>query len=787
MSVRSHKSRFGSGCYGASSSLLLLAVAFFSSLVPAHAAPWLPFGPDGGDARRFAADPRDAAHLFVGTATGWIFESHNGGTNWRRLAQVGKRDDLVIDNLIVDPANSRHLIVGAWAIDHPDGGLFTSTDGGLTWLNQAEMRGQSIRSLAESHSDPKIFVAGSLQGVFRSNDGGQRWHRISPVDSTEIHEVESVAIDPVDPNIIYAGTWHLPWKTTDGGEHWDNIKDGIYDDSDVFSIIVDPKAPKTVYASACSGIYKSINAGEHFERVQGIPSAARRTRVLLQDPEHLETVFAGTTEGLFRSEDAGKLWSRTTAQDLVVNDVFVDPGNSKRVLIAIDHGGVLASDDGGDTFHPSNGGYSARQITSLKRDTRHPATLFVGVVNDKEWGGVFESDNGALTWSQRSEGLQGRDVFALGQAPDGTMIAGTSHGLYRYDPQGVTWNVVEDVSAPGDVPAAPAEPARPASSQVRAPVPVNRNQFAEHLPAGAHLTATQQKALASQARQKQLAKMTPSQRKAAAGSDRKKQALFAKNQAKTSTKASMRTTLAAKHPTPALARPAPAVTPPGTRAGATKRFDGSVYSIVTAGDTLLAATSSGLLASSDNGLTWGVQGPASARDWRYMAAAKRNVVAASMQAVVFSSDAGTTWVPLVLPENLTRVAAVAVEPSGILWVGGREGVFVSNDGGTSWTTPKNLYVNSVSSLFYDDALNTVTLTTAASGYNGLVFTVQLPQRSVSYVDAGWTLRFARPVGDHLLAATLFDGIVIQPKVVPAPDPAVASTSSAGVPPVSQKD
>ena len=170
-----------------------------------------------------------------------------------------------------------------------------------------------------------------------------------------------------------------------------------------------------------------------------------------------------------------------------------------------------------------------------------------------------------------------------------------------------------------------------------------------------------------------------------------------------------------------------------------------------------------------------------------MAAAKSNVVAASMQAVVFSSDAGLTWVPVTLPENFTRVSAVAVEPSGTLWLGGREGVFVSADGGLKWTTPKNLYVNSVSSLFYDEALNTITLTTGASGYNGLVFTVQLPQRSVSYIDAGWTLRFARPVGDHLLAATLFDGIVIQPKVVPAPEPAVASSAVQAAPAATTKE
>ena len=115
---------------------------------------------------------------------------------------------------------------------------------------------------------------------------GRRWELISPKGSKELHEVESIAIDPTDPKIIYAGTWHLPWKTTDGGEHWNNIKEGVIEDSDVFSIIVDPKEPRRCYASACSGIYKSENGGvDDFMKIQGIPSTARRTRVLMQDPE----------------------------------------------------------------------------------------------------------------------------------------------------------------------------------------------------------------------------------------------------------------------------------------------------------------------------------------------------------------------------------------------------------------------------------------------------------------------------------------------------------------------
>ena len=773
--------------------VLIAGFALAGPVVPVYAAPWLPFGPDGGDARRFAPDPKDQAHLFLGTANGWIYETHNFGATWHRVALVGQRDDLVLDSIVVDPTNPKHLLVGAWVIGSTDGGMFISNDGGRTWINQAEMRGQSVRSLAISLSDPKSLVAGSLQGVFRSADGGQHWKRISPPDSTEIHEVESVAIDPKDPNVIYAGTWHLPWKTTDGGEHWDSIKDGIADDSDVFSIIVDPKAPQTVYASACSGIYKSEDAGLLFHRIQGIPRGSIRTRVLLQDPNDLNVVFAGTTEGLFRTADAGKLWAAKTGTDIIVNDVTVNRSDSKHMLIATDRGGVLASEDGGDTFHPANGGFSTRQITTMKRDTRNPARVYVGVVNDKEWGGVFRSDNGGLNWKQESEGLGGRDVFSLGQAADGAMIAGTAHGLFRLAVESEKWERIDD--APGiDGPAESAvEAARPATLSTRPPVPVGRNHFAERHATEAvtrsrttathHASGTTRQAAKPQARTTKPAgsKSTAAPKSAAA---RKAALLAAQKRAAAQKKAG---TLATAHTAPRPASSTHAVDPSGAPAsslptvapgGAQQRhgFDGSVYVLATAGRELLAATSAGLRVSADDGVTWTSAGLKNSSEWRFMAAAKSNVVAASMGAAAFSSDAGSSWVPVQLPENLTRISAVAVEPSGTIWIGGREGVFASPDGGAHWTTPKNLYVTSISSLYYDEATDRITLTTAGGGsYNGIVFTVQLPQRTITYTDAGWTLRFARPVGDHLVAATLFDGIVVQPKTLPSP---VAQAESA---------
>lgn len=440
---------------------------------PLAAATWFSLGPYGGDARSFAVDPHDSGHIYLGTATGWIFDSHDGGKTWKRLSKVGRRDDLVLDHILIDPADAKHLTVAGWIIDHPDGGLYESRDGGLNWYSQAEMRGQSVRALAAAPSNPKIMVAGTLLGVYRTTDGGLHWRLISPAGSSEIHEVESIAIDPVDPDVIYAGTWHLPWKTTDGGKSWANIKQGIIDDSDVFSIIVDPSKHETVYASACSGIYKSTNAGAKFAKIQGIPSSARRTRKLTQDPTHLDTVFAGTTEGLYRTLTAGSTWERMTGSDVIVNDVLVDPKNANHVLLATDRAGVLASEDGGSSFQASNTGFSARQVTSFAYDPRHPSTVFVGVVNDKDAGGVFVSHNGGVTWRQQSAGLGGRDVFSLAALPDGSLLAGTNHGIFRL--QGSEWTpsgLTVPLPAVGTAPVtSQTGPAKPGLQRAAHPVP----------------------------------------------------------------------------------------------------------------------------------------------------------------------------------------------------------------------------------------------------------------------------------------------------------------------------
>jgi ligand-binding sensor domain-containing protein len=106
---------------------------------------------------------------------------------------------------------------------------------------------------------------------------------------------------------------------------------------------------------------------------------------------------------------------------------------------------------------------------------------------------------------------------------------------------------------------------------------------------------------------------------------------------------------------------------------------------------------------------------------------------------------------------------VAVDDDGGLWVGGRQGIFISDDKGATWHTITNLYLRDVNSIFYDEASQRILI--AANSKNTIAFAVHLPDRKVRYWNTGWNLRLVRPVGDHLVGATLFDGMVVQPQMV----------------------
>ena len=402
---------------------------------------WVPVGPFGGDVRSLVADPRDPDRMFLGTRTGQVYLSTDGGKQWRRLTDLPASADWVVDDLLVDPTDSRILYAGMWSVLGNGGGVFKSTDGGNSWQLLEGLSGQFVRALALSTSNPKVLVAGTHEGVFRSDDAGLDWRRISPPGHPEIRNLESVAIDPVHPEIIYVGTWHLPWKTADGGATWVSMKKGMIDDSDVFSILVDSSNRRTVYATACSGIYRSDSAGAEWRKIQGIPNSARRTHTLVLDPADPQVLYAGTTEGLWRTQDGGQSWQRLTSSTWVINAVVIDPRDTRHVYLGMDHAGVMESRDEGKTFQAANQGFAQRQVSRIVADPQQNSRFYVALLHDREFGGVYATDDRGSSWQQWSDGLEGRDVLSLlvVSRPAWKLLAGTTEGVWEYSAEKPVW------------------------------------------------------------------------------------------------------------------------------------------------------------------------------------------------------------------------------------------------------------------------------------------------------------------------------------------------------------
>jgi photosystem II stability/assembly factor-like uncharacterized protein len=582
----------------------------------------------------------------------------------------------VLDHIAIDPQDSNRIYVSAWSVSSQQvGEIFRSRDGGRNWDNLPAMHGNSIRALAMYKGNSKVLVAGALNGVFRTNDGGDTWERLSPANSSDIKNIESIAVDPKDPNTVYAGTWHLAWKTSDGGANWQHINKGMIDDSDVFSVIVDHDNPSVVFASACSGIYKSETAGNLFAKIQGIPFSARRTRVLKQDPTNENIVYAGTTEGLWKSTDLGKAWKRVSNPEVVVNDVLIDPRDSNRVLLATDRSGVMASTDGATNWTTSNKGYAHRYVSAILTDNKDASTLYVGVVNDREYGGVFYSHDAGQHWLQKAAGLGGKDVFALKQAPSGMLVAGTNHGMFSLEHNASEWHPMNVV-------------------------------VVEHTVKTA-------------------------------------------GKGKGSRRAATTTTLTKS------------------------QLESRVNDLELVSGRWMAATTTGIYSSTDQGKTWKGGRILGQQDFVSVRAEGSTVVAATRSSVLVSNDRGATWKQGGLPSYVVSIRSAAIASDNQIVIASREGAFRSGDGGATWEHVVNgLPGKDITYVSFDSTHKRMLATSDATG---VIFESRDGGRSWQRgPDSGFPLRRVSVIGGRFVGATPFDGVVLQPE-----NESISATAEAG--------
>jgi photosystem II stability/assembly factor-like uncharacterized protein len=399
----------------------------------AWAQSWIPVGPPGGNVRALASDPRAPQRIYLGTAEGNFYRSDDGGRRWHRMRPGFPRRGCSLDEIAVDRRGV--VYVGYWEINGSGGGVARSTDGGQTFAILKDLDGQSVRALAVAPSNWQVIAAGTLTGVFLSQDGGKNWSRVTPEGHRDLRNIESLAFDPTDPQVLYAGTWHLAWKTSDGGASWDPVHLGMIDDSHVMRLSIDRQQPQTVYATACSGIYRSADGGLEWKKLEGIPYSSRRTRAFSQSPEDSNVLLAGTTEGLWISQDHGGNWRQATPKELVVNALIVQRDGT--ILLGTEEAGVLRSTDRGWTWNASNNGFSERLVSKVLFDSEG-RRLLVAVWGSARNAGVFVSPRVRGPWIQLVEGLEGRQVLSLALL-DNTTLAGTDDGIFARSREATVW------------------------------------------------------------------------------------------------------------------------------------------------------------------------------------------------------------------------------------------------------------------------------------------------------------------------------------------------------------
>lgn len=242
---------------------------------------------------------------------------------------------------------------------------------------------------------------------------------------------------PNQPNLYYFGaTGGGIWKTTNGGRAWENISDGYFGGS-IGAIAVSKSDPNVIYAgggektvrgnvSSGYGIWKSVDAGKTWQ-ASGLPQSRHVPRIAIHPTNHnivyagvLGNIYKPTQErGVYKSTDGGKTWKKTlfSNEHAGVVDLIMDPTNPRilyastwrvqRTPYSLSSGGegsaLWKSTDSGETWTEIsvNKGFP-EGILGIIGITVSPINnqRLWAIVENKDQGGLYRSDDGGETWTQ---------------------------------------------------------------------------------------------------------------------------------------------------------------------------------------------------------------------------------------------------------------------------------------------------------------------------------------------------------------------------------------------------
>ncbi len=327
-------------------------------------------GPPGNRVTSVVGVPGDPNVYYAGAASGGVWKSTDGGTNWVPVFDAEPIQS--IGAIAIAPSLPSTIWVGTgepWLRSNVSigDGVYKSIDSGKTWVHMGlEKTGRIGRILIDPVDPNTVYVAAigtgygpqPERGVFRTRDGGKTWDRVLFVD--ENTGASDLAIDPTNPKKLIAGTWQIDIKTwgrrsggpgsglfisNDGGDTWKRVVGHGIPSTDLgkIAVAIAPSDPNRVYALMESGqggtLWRSDDGGVQWK-------VANYSRLLNERPHYYTRILVmpdNENELYFPSNSISVSYDGGATADTVPwagdnHDMWSDPKNPNRMMIGSDAG-----------------------------------------------------------------------------------------------------------------------------------------------------------------------------------------------------------------------------------------------------------------------------------------------------------------------------------------------------------------------------------------------------------------------------------------------------------------